>query len=249
MQWKLRTAKDAAAGRKDESWGSLTWIASQALGNAEGVTIGRVVLKGGQVTGRHTHRGCEEAVYMLSGELDHSLDSASVHLSAGDMLVVPLHVFHSLKNAGPADADVIVAFSSGARDTEPEARGAVICPAAESGRPKEPVSHGRRIDEPWGSLTWLASREIGNADGVTVGRVVIKRGRSNPRHAHNACEEVLYLLAGELDHTIGGETVRLTAGDTLTVPAGAFHNAASVGSVEADMIVVYSSGTRDFVKE
>ena len=52
-----------------------------------------------------------------------------------------------------------------------------------------------RIAEDWGNLHWLASKGIGNADGVTVGRVVIKPGQSNPRHSHSTCEEVLYLLS------------------------------------------------------
>jgi quercetin dioxygenase-like cupin family protein len=106
-----------------------------------------------------------------------------------------------------------------------------------------------RREEGWGSLTWLANRQIGNAAGLTLGRVVIKRGQSNPRHAHLTCEEALYLLCGRLTHTIGDKAVVLEAGDTLTIPAGVFHNAVSIGEEDADMIVVYSSGERDFVLE
>ena len=46
-----------------------------------------------------------------------------------------------------------------------------------------------RIDEDWGSLCWLASQKLGNAQGLTLGRVVIKAGMSNPRHSHSTCEE------------------------------------------------------------
>jgi len=101
----------------------------------------------------------------------------------------------------------------------------------------------------WGSLRWLAGREIGNARGVMVGRVVIKPGKSNPRHRHANCEEVLYLLSGRLDHTIGGEHVTMKAGDTITVPAGVHHNAVNIGEEDADMIVVYSAGAREFELE
>jgi len=106
-----------------------------------------------------------------------------------------------------------------------------------------------RISEDWGSLTWLASGKIGNSGGVTLGRVVIKSGSANPRHCHNNCEEVLYLLTGVLNHSVGDETITLKPGDVLTVPVGTFHNAVSVGEQEADMIVVYSSADRDFVIE
>ncbi len=103
------------------------------------------------------------------------------------------------------------------------------------------------ISEPWGSLTWLASQTLGNAEGVTVGRVIIKPGEENPRHRHNNGEEVLYLLTGRLKHWIGDKWVILDAGDTLTVPAGQAHYATNIGQEDADMIVVYSTGHRDFV--
>jgi quercetin dioxygenase-like cupin family protein len=106
-----------------------------------------------------------------------------------------------------------------------------------------------RIEEPWGSLNWLASAPIGNAQGVTVGRVIIKAGQSNPRHSHTTCEEVLYLLRGRLRHTMGEEEVILQAGDTLTVPAYVAHHAVNIGDEDADMIVAYSSGERDFQVE
>ena len=107
-------------------------------------------------------------------------------------------------------------------------------------------AEGKRIVEDWGSLNWLASKPIGNAEGVTVGRVIIKAGRANPRHTHTTCEEVLYLMAGKLEHWIGDEMVVLEAGDTLTVAAHVSHYAISVGDEDADMIVAYSSGVRDF---
>ena len=107
----------------------------------------------------------------------------------------------------------------------------------------------KRIDEAWGSLNWLASQAIGNAQGVTVGRVVIKRGCSNPRHSHHNCEEVLHLLQGKLEHTMGDDTIILKAGDTLVVRASVPHSAVSIGDDDADMIVAYSSGVRDFVPE
>lgn len=108
---------------------------------------------------------------------------------------------------------------------------------------------GRRIEADWGNIVWLADGRIGNASGLTLGRVLIKTGRSNPRHAHENCEEALYLLSGRLEHSAGDETVILEPGDTLVVAAGVFHNAASCGDEDADMIVAYSSPKRDFVKE
>ncbi len=105
-----------------------------------------------------------------------------------------------------------------------------------------------RVIQDWGSLSWLASKQIGNAEGLTLGRVVIKKGESNPPHCHPTVEEVLYLMRGRLEHKLGDEVYTLEPGDVLTIPAGVPHNAVSVGDEDADMIVAYSSAERDFVK-
>ena len=105
------------------------------------------------------------------------------------------------------------------------------------------------IVETWGSLTWLASQALGNAEGVTVGRVIIKPGERNPKHSHHNGEEVLYLISGRLEHWIGDASVVLETGDTLTVPPDVPHYAINVGDVDADMIVAYSTGDRDFNPE
>ena len=101
----------------------------------------------------------------------------------------------------------------------------------------------------WGSLRWLASGEIGNAEGLTLGRAVIKAGRSNPPHRHDNCEEALYLLRGRLRHFAGNESVVLEPGDTLTVGSDVPHYAVNIGDDDADMIVAYSSARRNFQPE
>ncbi len=107
----------------------------------------------------------------------------------------------------------------------------------------------RRVEETWGSLTWLASRDLGNAADLTLGRVVIRRGCANPSHCHPNCEEVLYLLHGRLEHYLGPQKILLAAGDTLHIPASVLHHAANIGDDDADMIVAYSAGTRQIALE
>jgi quercetin dioxygenase-like cupin family protein len=105
------------------------------------------------------------------------------------------------------------------------------------------------IHEDWGTLSWAASKAIGNAEGLTVGRVTIKAGKTNPRHRHRRAEEVLYLLEGEIEHSVGEKSVIMSAGDVITIPPGVFHNARCIGTEDAEMIVVYSEGSRGFEPE
>ncbi len=102
----------------------------------------------------------------------------------------------------------------------------------------------KAIETPWGSLCWLAGRAFGNSDDITVGRVTIKPGMSNPRHRHPNCDEVLYLLQGTLEHTLDEDIVVVQAGDTLSVRRGVSHNATNTGNGDADMIVIFSSADR-----
>ena len=106
-----------------------------------------------------------------------------------------------------------------------------------------------QVVEDWGCLTWLASAALLGTSAQTLGRVVIRKGAHNPRHRHNRSEEVLYLLSGRLRHTVGDASVIVEPGDTLRIPAGVFHNAFSIGQVDADMIVAYPTSERDFEPE
>ncbi len=105
------------------------------------------------------------------------------------------------------------------------------------------------ITEDWGSLSWLAGKKIGNAEGLVLGRAKIKPGKTNPRHRHPKAEEVLYLLKGSIKHTLGDRTIIMNAGDTITIAPGVFHNASCISEEEADAIIVYSEGVRGFELE
>jgi quercetin dioxygenase-like cupin family protein len=114
---------------------------------------------------------------------------------------------------------------------------------------RAPEAEAAEVREDWGCLRWLAGRATGNAEHITVGRVTIRPGKSNPRHGHGNAEEILHLLCGELEHTVGDETVRLSAGDTVSIPAGVYHNARNTGETDAVMIVAYPAGEREFRRE
>jgi quercetin dioxygenase-like cupin family protein len=105
------------------------------------------------------------------------------------------------------------------------------------------------VEFAWGRITWLHNGEAG-AKGLTVGEVIINPGQSNPMHTHPNCEEVLYLISGELDHTYGpNEIYHLTSGMSIRVPAGIKHNAVCTSAEPARMIVAYDSAYREMVGE
>lgn len=104
---------------------------------------------------------------------------------------------------------------------------------------------------PWGSLTWYASKELGNSDFTTAGICRILPGAENPRHMHPNCQEILYVLDGEIEHSFGDDPnpVRMANGCAITIPSGVFHNARNVGGREAVLLITFSSAERRTIGE
>jgi PAS domain S-box-containing protein len=69
----------------------------------------------------------------------------------------------------------------------------------------------------WGEIVWLDSAELTGNEALTVGEVTIYAGEANGEHYHPNCDEALYLLSGELTHTLGEEETVLQPGDLVTL--------------------------------
>ena len=111
--------------------------------------------------------------------------------------------------------------------------------------PVRTPAEGNLIDQAWGKLTWLASRELGNSTTMTFGRVTIPAGQTNPRHRHPNCDEILHLLSGRLEHSLGEQKFLLNPGDTISIPAGQWHTAHALDGRDAEMVICFSSADRE----
>ena len=60
-----------------------------------------------------------------------------------------------------------------------------------------------------------------------------------PAHVHDDAEQSIMMLEGEIEFTIGGETLRLRAGDVAVVPRGVEHSGQSIAG-EAIFIEVFA---------
>lgn len=100
---------------------------------------------------------------------------------------------------------------------------------------------------PWGSIQWLCSNELFADANLTFGYVQIEPGQKNPRHYHPNSSEVLFLIEGELDHSVGDQVFHLTAGKSIFIPLGVEHDARNGGATTARMVVAYPTGDRQAV--
>lgn len=108
------------------------------------------------------------------------------------------------------------------------------------------IAEGEKHEFGWGSITWLQSGSFSGSEELTLGEVVVKSGLSNPMHTHANCEEVLYLLEGELEHTCGDEEpYLLKPGSSICIQREIPHNAKCISAGDARMVVAYSSAFRE----
>lgn len=114
--------RNAGAAAEPREFGRVHWVVK--AGDPEGAeqTIGLSVFEAGTGNLEHTHPNCEEVLYVLEGEVEHTLGDQATRLRAGDLIVVPRGVAHRLRNVGPSPARAYIAFSSPERQFEPTGR-------------------------------------------------------------------------------------------------------------------------------
>lgn len=77
----------------------------------------------------------------------------------------------------------------------------------------------------------------GNRQAIQV-RVDFAPGASFPKHSHPGVE-IAYVLRGSIEYEMEGKTIRLKAGESLHIPAGAVHSAKNIGSEVTSELATY----------
>ena len=98
------------------AWGEMFWFGNRDLGNTTGLTMGRMVMKPGASNASHHHPNCEEVLYLLRGRVEHRIGEETIIQEVGDFVTVPVGVSHQSTNISEEEADLIIAFSSEARE-------------------------------------------------------------------------------------------------------------------------------------
>ncbi|AVR94530.1 cupin domain-containing protein [Pseudoduganella armeniaca] len=69
-------------------------------------------------------------------------------------------------------------------------------------------------------------------------RVDFAPGASFPKHSHPGVE-IAYVLSGTIEYEMDGKTIRLQAGESLYIPAGAVHSAKNIGNDVISELATY----------
>jgi quercetin dioxygenase-like cupin family protein len=101
-------------------------------------------------------------------------------------------------------------------------------------------------DHPMSGVTmdWLMEDAIVPDAGLSLARMTVAPGVTSEAHRHPNCTEAIHVLSGQVLQRKGVDWVRLAAGDTILIPAGATHQTRNTGSETAVLMVAYSDGAR-----
>lgn len=106
------------------------------------------------------------------------------------------------------------------------------------------AAKGEVIETAWGRLVWTASGPVGNSNTMSLGRATIRAGMENPRHRHPNCDEILHVIEGRIEHIQDDVRYILEPGDTVSIPKGVWHQARSLGSEDAQVVICFDSPNR-----
>lgn len=97
------------------------------------------------------------------------------------------------------------------------------------------------VELSWGVAKWLVSAEQGSQ--ITLGEVIVLPGQSHEWHNHDESDEVVYVLSGRGEFTVGeGNRFPIGPGDALHIPVGVYHDSHNTGWAPLHLLVMYSPG-------
>ncbi|WP_426513165.1 cupin domain-containing protein [Dactylosporangium sp. McL0621] len=72
----------------------------------------------------------------------------------------------------------------------------------------------------WGTIKWLVTPHLDAGGGLTTGEVIIYPAQGHAPHVHPHEEEVIYVISGEGEQTVGdGPAFPIREGDAVYIPA------------------------------
>ena len=96
----------------DFDWGRIKFLSEPAVTGAERFSFGMVVLEPGKGHERHNHQGCEEIIFVMSGEGEQMVDDQpAVPIRPGASIYIPADIFHSTVNTGWEPLRLLVVYS------------------------------------------------------------------------------------------------------------------------------------------
>jgi quercetin dioxygenase-like cupin family protein len=94
-----------------------------------------------------------------------------------------------------------------------------------------------------GTNKWLVTPHLEPGVGLKTGAVIIYPGKGHDPHSHPGEEEVIYVVSGEGEQTVGdGPAFAIREGDAVYVPRDTIHSTYNTTWRPLRLVVVYTPG-------
>ena len=92
----------------------------------------------------------------------------------------------------------------------------------------------------WGTLKWMASPAVNGCERFSAGVVQLAPGDGHDLHTHPESDEILYVISGEGEQTVEGDTREISAGDMIFIPEAVEHGTINTGWETLTLLAVYA---------
>ncbi len=101
------------------------------------------------------------------------------------------------------------------------------------------------VEYEWGAIKWICDLTVTPQSLQSFGYAYVLPGALNPEHRHKTCEEIIYMLAGELTVIAGDDRTTVGPGQTALIPRGIRHSVVNEGWEPVVYIASFSAVFRD----
>jgi quercetin dioxygenase-like cupin family protein len=243
---------------------SVKLLVDEATMHAQKASLAQLTVGPASRIALHRHPGAE-VLFVLRGHA-RVLGAAGVaaeKLDEGMAIYIPPHMPHAIENMGRTSAAVLLDVF-----VPPGPEKVYRDPKDPEGRAAFEVIHGSAANppgaklvatSPGGSATILGGKgkatpllspaETGNKD-FYLGRLEASPGAQVPRHQHAGTEEIIFVLSGAGELTVGSEKIPFAADEALFLPAGQPHAVKFTGDDRAEMVQIFApAGPEDRYKD
>lgn len=92
----------------------------------------------------------------------------------------------------------------------------------------------------WGKLKWMSEPLVTNAEKFSMGVVLLEPGKGHTSHNHPGVEEILYVISGEGEQTVGDDTRTVGPGMLIHIPPDVFHSTINTGWDQMKIVAIYA---------
>jgi quercetin dioxygenase-like cupin family protein len=243
---------------------SVKLLVDEATMHAQKAALAQLTVAPANRIALHRHPGAE-VLYVLHGHARvlGATGVAAEKLDEGMAIYIPAHMPHAIENMGRTSAAVLLDLF-----VPPGPERVYRDPKDPAGREAFEVIHGAAANPPGAKLVvsnpgpalpilggkgkatpLLGPAETGSKD-LYVGKLEAVPGAQVPRHAHAGTEEIIFVLSGAGELTVGSEKIPFAADEALFLPAGQPHAVKFAGDDKSEMVQIYApAGPEDRYKD